>query len=168
MSQKEFVNDIMSSHLLTIRLDDSVRKAYEMMKERRIRHLPVCDEARQIIGIISDRDLQRAMKPKQLTVMSNLDDDIEFDPSHQVKDFMSWPVNCVAYDIEIAAAVRRMLNQKISALLVVDGHQKPIGIVTTEDMLKLLAELLEKGPSGLKLSFQGIFSDSRLGSGNLS
>lgn len=167
MTQPELVKQIMTHKLVTVQLEDSIQKAYEILRERKIRHLPVRDDAGGMIGILSDRDLQRAMKPHKLSMdVTENDQDIEFNPHYKVKDFMSWPVNCVEQTVQIADAARRMVNQKISALLVVDEQKVPRGIITTEDMLKLLIRLLENSPSGIKLSFEDIMSEWKWSTGH--
>ena len=156
----------MTHKLVTVQLEDKIQKAYEILRDRNIRHLHVRDDAGGIIGILSDRDLQRAMKPRKLTIDTVMDESVDFNPNFKVKDFMSWPVNCVDQNVDIADAAFRMVSQKISALLVVDEQKTPRGIVTTEDMLKLLIRLLEKNPSGVKLSFQDVFSDWKWSTGH--
>lgn len=152
---QDTAHDIMSKKLVTVRMTDSVRTAYEIMQERKIRHLPVVDAMGEIIGILSDRDLQRAMKPKKSPDF----DEIEFNKTHTTQDYMSWPARSVPEDIEIAALTQLMLNEKMSALLVkaVGSHNRVRGIVTTDDLLKLLLQLLEKDPSRAKASLGSVF-----------
>ena len=53
--------EIMSKRLVTIPMDRSMSQAQELMRQKSFRHLPVTDDSGTIIGILSDRDLQRAM-----------------------------------------------------------------------------------------------------------
>ena len=148
-------NEIMSKNLSMVNLKDSVRKAYQMMKEKSIRHLPVLDENKQLIGILTDRDLNRAMKP---TTLDNLEN-AEFDPNHEVKDFMSWPVRTINSDVEIQEAAELMLKEKISALLVIDQDNGARGIITTDDMLELLISLLDNEGRGIKTTIESVMKD---------
>lgn len=141
---EQTASEIMSRKLVTVSLEDSVRKAYQVMKERNIRHLPVTDELGEIIGILSDRDLQRAMLP-HVEMARNMDEDPAFDPQSTTKDFMSWPVQSIERDRPIAEITRLILMEKVSALLVVDHGKTAVGIITTDDLLKLLLKLLEQG-----------------------
>ena len=88
---KNHVDQIMSRKLITVGMSDSMRKAYQMMQEHRIRHLPVLDAEGVIIGILSDRDTRRAMRPQKEPLFSE-GAIIEFDPKLSVQHFMSWPV----------------------------------------------------------------------------
>lgn len=144
------VQRIMSKKLITVKMGDSLRKAYQMMQECRIRHLPVTDETGAIIGILSDRDVQRAMKPCKNELDGN-DPQIEFDPKFTAADFMSWPIRSVPTHTSILELVVRMLDEKVSAFVVMDEHHYPKGIVTTDDLLKFLLKSLEKNPVQAKI-----------------
>lgn len=134
---------IMSKKIITIDYKAKLEAAYEKMQERKIRHLPVTDERGTIIGILSDRDLQKAMKPSK----SGLDLELSFDPKFEVQDFMSFPILQVHVETPVGEIVDRMLKDKVSAYLVMGEHH-PVGIVTTDDMLKLLSQMLKEGKGG--------------------
>ena len=55
-------SEVMSGSMVHIGWEQPVHDAFQMMQTRRLRHLPVLDADHQVIGIISDRDVQRAMK----------------------------------------------------------------------------------------------------------
>ena len=78
----------MTRSLLTVRWNLSLEDAWKMMKERSIRHLPVLDAEGGLIGILSDRDVKRAMDPVHSTFMQGA----------IVGDFMSWPILSVEQD----------------------------------------------------------------------
>ena len=52
------VRDVMSTELVTVGLAEPARRAWETMRDRRIRHLPVVEKG-QLVGILSDRDLRK-------------------------------------------------------------------------------------------------------------
>ena len=126
--------DIMSSNVITINAKESMPKAYTIMHERNIRHLPVVDSSNSIVGILSDRDVQLAMTVKKT---SEFQDSISLSKELLVEDFMNWPVYVVSEDTSLRKVAEEMLAQKVSAFLVQDarGHLK--GIVTTDDLIKL-------------------------------
>ena len=51
------VNEIMSTPLITVRADKTVGDAATMMVKYRVRRLPVIDEKKKVIGIVTVRDL---------------------------------------------------------------------------------------------------------------
>ena len=63
------VSKYMSSQVVSIKPDMGIREAFFLMKEHSIRHLPIVDDAKQLIGIISDRD------DKSLLLVANQDTD---------------------------------------------------------------------------------------------
>jgi len=157
--------EIMSKKLVTVRLDDSVRKAYQIMQDRKIRHLPVSDGTGEIIGILSDRDLQRAMTPKT-EISRDFEEAVEFDESFLVKDFMTWPVRTVSRGVLVEEVARRMLQEKVSAFLVMDPGHVASGIITTDDLLKLLIKLLQREPDRLRISLDSLMTDFGFSAGH--
>jgi acetoin utilization protein AcuB len=117
--------DIMTSRVFTITADRPIIEAARLMKDKNIRHLPVTNHLGTVVGILSDRDLQRAMNVLE---------------KFSVEDFMSWPVYCVSESTPVKRIAEEMIAQKVSAFLVEDlnGHLK--GIITTDDLLRLIIE----------------------------
>lgn len=143
---------VMSKNIITIGIEDSVRKAYQVMQEKNIRHLPVVDKNRMVVGILSDRDIRRAMNP-------NTNFEVEFDSSHLVGSFMSWPAKTISKNASVIEIANAMLSEKLSALLVTgEDNAHPVGIVTTDDMLKLLIELLKKGDNHKSIKLKDMWS----------
>ncbi|HHO81454.1 MAG TPA: CBS domain-containing protein, partial [Bacillaceae bacterium] len=58
------VREIMNRPVFTVRATDTLREAWELMRDRRIRHLPVVDESGRLVGIVTDRDLRGASPSK--------------------------------------------------------------------------------------------------------
>ncbi len=136
--------EIMSHHLITVHMEDSLLKAYQLMQEHRFRHLPVVDGANEIIGVLSDRDVQKAMKTKR----HHIDVECELDPKHRVMDFMSWPATIVGDDVSVIEISKKILHEKISAVLISSCETNKIrGIITTDDLIQLLVKILGKNPS---------------------
>jgi CBS domain-containing protein len=127
--------EFMTTNLLTIKANDSLADAYRLMHTKGIRHLPVTDDRNKIVGILSERDIQRAMTVKKI---SNFQQELHIDKSVPVEEFMSWPVYCVAESTPILRVAEEMLSQKVSAFLVEDNPGRIKGIITTDDLLKLL------------------------------
>jgi CBS domain-containing protein len=149
--------DIMTKNLTTVSQSEPLVRAYKVMSEKKIRHLPVTDNSGQIVGLLSDRDLQRAMIAESVEMGiagGVLDMALSFDPAHSVRDFMTYPVRVVDYKMTVKDVAELMIESKISSFLVVNGRQI-LGIVTTEDMLKVLVELLKNDPGTLQRTIDG-------------
>jgi acetoin utilization protein AcuB len=129
--------DNMSRTIVTIAWNQPIQLANDLMEEHRIRHLPVTDKEGFVIGIISDRDVNRAMNPK----MPSFSEDMV------VGDFMSWPAVTVDENISLADVAEGMVDEKVSAFLVTRGGKEVVGIVTSEDLLRYLKEMLRRSPT---------------------
>src|SRR5687768_1584204 len=98
MIMKVLAKQSMSTDIVTAHLMDDLKIAYSRLLENSIRHLPVTDDAGTVVGIISDRDFQRAMWPVQNT--RSRDENVKpiFRAGAVVGDYMSWPVLTVNHD----------------------------------------------------------------------
>ena len=121
------VRDVMSTELVTIRPAESARRAYEIMRDRRIRHLPVIENDR-LVGILSDRDLRPILLSPGLTGAS-------------VAELMSEALTTIAPDASVEDAASLLVVRKIGCLPVVEG-ERLVGIVTETDLLAVLVEML--------------------------
>ena len=129
------VKDIMTRKLVTIQMGSSAFKAHKKMQDLRIRHLPVVDELDDIVGVLSLRDVSNLSRPEAIPV--------EF--------VMSATVQNMNQNTPIRSAILKMLELKISSLLVIDEQEDIVGIVTTDDMLWFLAHKLRDEPEESKL-----------------
>jgi acetoin utilization protein AcuB len=120
------VTKVMTKKLFAVPTETTVFEAQELMKEKRLRHLPVIDELADVVGMISQRDLLMIPHSKKITVGL----------------LMSSPVLAVKSTASLRQTIFRILQNKISSVLVVDEVDTVLGIVTTDDMLWHLAHLL--------------------------
>lgn len=123
------VADIMQSPVVTVRPDAPLAEAARLLAQRGIRHLPVVDEAGTLVGILSDRDLKRAVAGA--TALETL----------RVGTVMTRAVITTVGRLPVEEAARLMVMEKISALPVVEGGRL-VGIVTETDILDLFVRAL--------------------------
>jgi CBS-domain-containing membrane protein len=140
MAKEQMVYQVMSKDIVSISEDATMRQAAELMSSKKIRHLPVTSPRGVIVGILSDRDLKRAQKALKI---NDFEQTVGSGENHLVKYYMNSPVLEVKASEPMGGVVRRMLGAKISCLVVVDDFSAPCGIVTTDDLLEYLAEVLE-------------------------
>jgi CBS domain-containing protein len=74
------VRKVMSSPLITINPNSSIRDAMESMQQKDIRKLPVVDNKGKMVGIVTDKDIFRTIVKNQSLVSSFLGDQILVDP----------------------------------------------------------------------------------------
>jgi acetoin utilization protein AcuB len=114
----------------TIGKDIPLKKAFEMMRENRIRHLPVQDGG-HLVGVITDRDIKFASSFAGAAEL-NVEDAMTPDP---------YKVSPDALIEDVASA---MAEYKYGCAIVEQGNGKVVGIFTEIDALRALAELLKQ------------------------
>lgn len=139
------IDNIMTTKILTIKNSEGMDAAYLKMKLNGIRHLPVVDSLNHVVGIISDRDVQRSM-------LSFDPAEIEFRPDDLVANYMTSDIKSVSHEAELIQVVQMMIDNQISAVLITDGDNLA-GIITHEDLLLILADLL-RPKSGIVANLQ--------------
>ena len=72
-SENTQVKDIMSTNVVTAIPSQEVRECMELMTEKRIRHLPIVNDDNNLIGMISIRDLVRAIIADQESTIGDLE-----------------------------------------------------------------------------------------------
>ena len=140
----------MTKRPVTVNADETMRNAWALMQEKGFRHLPVIDARGAVIGILSDRDIQRAMT---VTRRNQIEQEITLAPDLLVRDYMSWPVYVVNESTSIRKVVEEMLTQKVSAFLVEDNIGRVKGIITTDDILKVFLDKTEEEQAMKNISY---------------
>lgn len=110
--------------------DQNLNQALELMRKYGIRHLPVL-KGGTLTGIISDRDLKLALG------IRGVDANIT-----KVDEVLSEEVYITEPTRLITEVVAEMAEKRIGSAVVVQNH-KLVGIFTTTDALKVLAEIFE-------------------------
>ncbi|MEK6772604.1 MAG: CBS domain-containing protein [Bdellovibrionota bacterium] len=140
------ISNFMTSKMITVDESADLASAYRLMLNNKIRHLPVLNKDREVVGLLSDRDLLRALKTQVIHQPGFKIEDAKFDPTDIVYEYMSRPVKTFDVKTPIDRVVRGMINDKISCYLISD-NEGIVGLVTTENFLQLLLSYLAKDDS---------------------
>lgn len=133
------VGEIMSSRVVAIRPEDTIRHAFRQLCAQRIRHLLVM-EGDRLVGIVTDRDIRLAL-PSLPFVADIAEMYLKLDDV-KVRDVMTRDVLTVTPDTSLRTAVDLFLHHVISGLPVMaDG--RAVGILTETDALRALRRLLD-------------------------
>ncbi|MFH0940170.1 MAG: CBS domain-containing protein [Planctomycetota bacterium] len=142
--KKYLVQEYMHSPALTISSEAGLDRALLIMRTQHIRHLPVVDDDRNLIGIISTRNLRMSMQEMEKGPGS-ADKGYYLPALTKVRSVMVSSVVKAHPEMSMVEAATIMYELKIGALPVVDADGKKIlGIITETDMLQLLANLLKE------------------------
>ena len=139
-----YVHDFMSTALITVRPEATLRQASKQLEEHRIRHLLVMEEG-DLVGIVTDRDVRQALPA--LPFVSDFAEMLLKMDQVKVRDIMSRELVAISPDVGLEAAVDLFLARRISALPVVE-RQRVLGILTVTDALRGLRLLLPVAPGG--------------------
>jgi acetoin utilization protein AcuB len=127
------VGDIMSRPPLTVSADSDLREARYRLREYRVHHLFVEDRGR-IVGLLSDRDVLRAVSPYADGISSQRRDDETL--NRPVYSVASYDMITVGRDTTVEVAAATMLEHDISCLPVTGPSEEILGMVTTRDLLR--------------------------------
>jgi acetoin utilization protein AcuB len=127
------VRDRMTRKVATIRPEATLRAAAALMRDRKVRHLPVVDDMGRLVGIVTDRDLRQALfAPGVLAERTDLPAILD---ALTVGDVMIRGVVSVRAVTTIREAARVMHERRLGALPVVEGGRL-VGILTETDVLR--------------------------------
>ncbi|HET7295110.1 MAG TPA: CBS domain-containing protein [Vicinamibacteria bacterium] len=134
------VAQVMTRDPLTLGPEDSLATAVQVMRKHRIRRLPIVMGG-ALVGLLAEGDLKRA-EPSTLSASQE-----EFEAvmeGTQLSRIMIREPLTVTEETPLLEAVKTLQTTKFGALPVVaDGRL--VGIVTDNDLLRALRELLEHG-----------------------
>ncbi len=116
-----FVAQVMHA-AVTCKENEKIRDIAERIVTRSVNHIVVVDDNNRLHGIVTSWDITRAMAEGRKALA----------------DIVTRRVVTAKPDEPLETASRKMAQHNISALPVIDGEQKVLGIVTAEDVSKLL------------------------------
>jgi acetoin utilization protein AcuB len=139
MADRVRVRDFMTKDPVTLRQDDLLRQAVEVVMVRRIRHIPVLDEQGSLVGIVTDRDVQGTLpSPLSAAAPEEYEALLETTPLARI---MTRSVITVGADDLAAEAVETLLADRIDGLPVLE-EGRLVGIFTVRDALRAYLEIL--------------------------
>lgn len=139
MNFEPTVESIMTRRVLSVDMDRSLEHVRRVFEEATFHHLVVVEDSK-LVGLISDRDLFKAISPFAGTLSEQSKDANTLRKAvHQI---MSRDITTCTPGTTVREAGRLMLDGKFSCLPVVEGDGRCVGIVTVRDLAKWAVELL--------------------------
>lgn len=143
------IKERMSRHPITVTPDTSLFDALRIIRDEKIRRLPVLDSTGKLVGIISEKDLLYA-SPSPATTLSIYEMNYLISKI-KIKELMTTRVITVEDDCPLEEAARIMVDNNISSLPVMSGRAL-VGMVTESDLFKIFIELLGARQKGLRVT----------------
>lgn len=146
------VQEWMTKDVFHIGPDTSMMKASRMMKEKKIRRLPVVDDNLHVIGIVSDRDIKEASPSKATTL--DMHELYYLLSELKIKDIMTKNPVCARANDSVEGVALIMMEKGFGGMPVVDANNKITGIITESDIFKVLTSITGVQSGGMQLAFE--------------
>ena len=125
-------SDVMTPDPEMLTPEATLSEVWELMRERRIRHVPVIEDG-VLVGMLSDRDVLFAAAEGRI------------DRRGSVVTVMTSDVLAVEPDTELSEVISIMLEGQVGAVPVVRaGTREVVGIVSYVDVLRAAQDLFEE------------------------
>ncbi|PYO45764.1 MAG: CBS domain-containing protein [Gemmatimonadetes bacterium] len=116
--------DIMTKDPECLRREDTARRAAEVMRDKDCGVVPVIDDARRVIGIVTDRDLAVRVISYGKT------------PDTRLGDVMTPSVRSCAADDDLRDVERKMAELQVRRIPIVDAGGRCLGIISQADIAR--------------------------------
>lgn len=131
------VKTIMTVKPVTVQINEAFSHVEEKLRKNRIRHLPVVDAEGKLIGVITERDLYRAVSPRET------DDGFYYEKSQLdsflLRHYMTHNPLSLFPESTMEEAVDLMAERKFGCIPIVDHDKTLVGIITQIDILKFFS-----------------------------
>jgi acetoin utilization protein AcuB len=127
------IKDIMTPDVIKVGIYDPLKTIRELFAKYKFHHLLVM-ENQKLVGVISDRDLLKALSPFLGTISELTRDLVTLNKkAHHIMSRKAVTIDC---DASIETAANLLLNEKVSCLPVVSPDGCVEGIITWKDILQ--------------------------------
>jgi acetoin utilization protein AcuB len=137
MATSVTAQEIMTRHPVTVPPQATIGQVMGVLQELDVRHVPVVQGQRELVGIVSDRDLRGLPLPDLVGGKAELHLDTP------ISRVMSGDPITIDPETELPEIIDLFIDHKIGALPVVDPEGNLVGIVSYVDVLRAVAQQLE-------------------------
>ena len=144
------LKDLMTKNVTTIPQDMNVRDAAKMLVNLEISGLPVVNDDKELVGMITEKDILGMALPKYVEKLGSLAYTFDMVPfaktlaeadKVQVKEIMRKKVITTTVDTSVPEVARIMIVKRIRRIPILDQEDdRLVGIVTRHDIVKEIFE----------------------------
>jgi acetoin utilization protein AcuB len=145
------IRNWMTRDPITVEPDTPMMDAEHIMKENKIRGLPVV-KGKKLVGIVTDRDI-KAASPSAATTL-DMHELLYLLAKIKVKEIMTKDPITICEDDTVEEAAVMMLRHKISHLPVLSEKKELVGLITETDIFKVLTILTGVYRGGVQFGFE--------------
>ena len=128
------VEEIMKTKVETLQAEDTIESAIRVMREKKIKHIPIINHEMEVIGIVSDRDV------KDATPSIFHDDSAAAELKKPIKYIMKTEV-ITGHPLDFVEEVAALFFEHHISCLPILKENKLVGIITETDLLYTLIQL---------------------------
>jgi CBS domain-containing protein len=153
MPGSTLVRDVMSTPVVTLRPDDKVEHAADVLADKNVGSLPVVDADGKLLGVLRDDDLiaseARVHVPTFINFlglgmpfpgeMKHLEQELKKIAGATVRDVMQVDVPTVAPDATLEDVATTMHDRGVNSVPVLDADGKVVGIVARAVIVRFIA-----------------------------
>lgn len=154
-----FISKSMTSKVITTRAQTTLLEARKLLKAHKIRHLPVVDDDKRLVGIITDRDIRSALPAAFFRDDCEAPEDADY-RDLTVGDTMTRNPMSISPQDTIEDALLQIQNMRVGAFPVVDDNGRIEGIISVRDLLRAFISVLGIEEPGTLL---GILVEEKVG-----
>lgn len=143
--------DVMTSDVIVVTKETTVTEVARLLVEHKVSGLPVVDEERRVLGMVSERDLiyqdKKLHTPAFLEILGGViylenpqrvASDLQKMTAAKVAEIMTSKVYSVKEDSPIEDIATIMVERQVNRVPVVDADGKLAGIVSRQDLVKAM------------------------------
>ena len=139
------IDKMMTTKVVSVHMDDPISVVKEIFDNTKFHHLLVIEDGK-LMGIISDRDLLKALSPNIGTAAETTRDTATL--NKRVHQIMTRKPVTLPLDADVYTAVEVFNRERVSCVPVLDTSGKVAGILSWRDMFKALEERRKKKLEG--------------------
>ncbi|MBS1186830.1 MAG: signal transduction protein [Burkholderiaceae bacterium] len=131
------IDEIMTRKVVTVEMDDKLSVVKDIFDNSKFHHLLVIEHGK-LFGVVSDRDLLKAVSPNIGTLTETYKDAATL--NKRVHQIMSRKPITLTEGASVRDAVSIFNQHKISCIPIVDKDFRPVGIVSWRDIMRHMCE----------------------------
>jgi acetoin utilization protein AcuB len=145
-----FVSKSMTKKLITVTGETDILKVGNIMRDNRIRHVPVVDDSYILLGMVTDRDIRSAMPSVTLEDFNSKEERNKLS-SLKAKDIMTKDLVTVSPTYTLQDVLLLFQKHHFGALPVIDDNKVLLGIISIRDLLRAFIGVMGIGEPGTLL-----------------
>ncbi|HEY8178453.1 MAG TPA: CBS domain-containing protein [Candidatus Limnocylindria bacterium] len=126
--------DLMTIEPVMVAVDVPIEEAERLILDHGISGLPVVDQGGALVGVVSQTDFMHLANPDVRNLIHHKASGI------RIGEVMSRPPVTVLLSTPLVEAARKMVDERVHRVVVVDDGQRPLGVLSAMDFVTLFAE----------------------------